>query len=625
MQAHQMQDAKPQEVNAPERQSLLRIDDLLVDFERRSVRRTAGLTGGRGAETLELTDRSFRLLEVLMNHAPERVGKDQLIAEVWDGGVVSDDTLAQRVRLLRQSLGDDSQKPRYVAAVRGHGYRLIPLTRDVGTASLKRPARALWLAVAIVALIGISLIWRSASGPGPAETVPMVSVLAVLPFTDMSANQDHEFFADGMHEQLLSRLAQIDELAIISRTSVEQYRGSDVRLPEIAEQLGADAVIEGSVRVDDDRLRVTVQLIDGVSDEHIWAADFDRQLSVQDIFGVQQEVANKIAEALRLEYANEADEAVVLPTQNLAAYNLYLLGRYHTFRQTEKDLEAAVDELENAVAMDPEFAEAYATLGWAYSFLGAEYGSRKPVDAYPKAKEAALRAIALDANLADARSLYADILTWHDWDFVAAEREYLKAIEIDPLNVLGYALFLSAQERHDEAIDAVERRLAAEPNDPYVRINAGWRYFHAGEYDKAIDAAMAAPDHSDSGPLLGWSRLAQGDTGQAVDLFELAVQSEGRAPRNIANLAAAYYRDGRRPEADLLLDELKAHAAGSYMSPALLAVVYFSAGDADRGFALLDQALKDRSREMIFIKVSVMLRGYRDDPRYLKLVEQVGL
>ena len=453
----------------------------------------------------------------------------------------------------------------------------------------------------------------------------MQSVLAVLPFTDMSATRDHQFFADGMHEQLLSRLARIDELAVISRTSVEPYRDSEVRLPEIAEQLGADAVIEGSVRVDHDRLRVTVQLIDGVSDEHIWAADFDRQLSVQDIFSVQEEVANKIAAALRLEYANEADDNVVLPTQNLEAYNLYYLGRYHTFKQTPKDLEDAVNYLENAIAIDPEFAEAYATLGWAYSFLGTGYGSRRPDEVYPKAKEAALRAIALDANLADARSLYADILTWHDWDFVAAEREYQKAFEIDPLNVLGYALFLSTQERHEEAIDAVERRLAAEPNDPYVRINAGWRYFHAGEFDKAIDAAMSAPDHSDSRSLLGWSSLAQGDTGRAIEVFEADVESEGRAPRNIANLAAAYYRDGRRVDAEPLLEELAAYAAKSYISPGLLAAVYFSAGDADRGFATLNQALVERSREMIFLKVSEMLRGYRDDPRYLELVEQVGL
>jgi Flp pilus assembly protein TadD len=216
-------------------------------------------------------------------------------------------------------------------------------------------------------------------------------------------------------------------------------------------------------------------------------------------------------------------------------------------------------------------------------------------------------------------------LTWYDWDFVAAEREYLKTLEIDPLNNLGYALFLSTQERHEEAVDEVERRLAAAPNDPYVRINAGWRYLHAGEFNKAIAAAIAAPDHSDSKPLLGWSYLAQGNLGQAIEVFETAIRLEGRTASSVSNLAAAYYRDGRRADADLLLGELEDYAKENYLPPDFLAEVYFSAGDADRGFALLSQALDERSRGMIFLKVNTVLRDYHDDPRYLELLEQVGL
>ena len=612
-----MQDADSQEVPAPVRPTCLRVDDLLVDFKRHSVR--------RGSELLDLTDRSFRLLEVLIAHAPERVDKDQLIAEVWDDTVVSDDTLAQRVSLLRKSLGDDSQKPRYITAVRGRGYRLLPQPREVAAAPTKRPPVATWLAVAALTLVGVFLVWRPANDSDPADNARMASTLAVLPFIDMSANQDHQFFADGMHEQLLSRLAQIDELAVISRTSVEPFRDSESGLPEIATQLGVDAVIEGSVRVDDDRLRVTVQLIDGASDEHIWAANYDRQLSMQGIFTVQEDVANQIAEALRLNYVKGGGDGAILPTQDLEAYNLYLLGRYHTFKQTTADLENAVSYLDEAIAIDPEFAEAYATLGWAYSFLGTGYGSRLPDEVYPKAREAALRAMAIDANLADARTLYADILTWYDWDFVAAEREYLKTLEIDPLNNLGYALFLSTQERHEEAIEEVERRLEAAPNEPYVRINAGWRYLHAGQVDKAIAAAIAAPDHSDSKPLLGWSYLAQGDTGQAIEVFEAAVKSDGRTAGNVANLAAAYYRDGKREDADLLLRELEDYAAGNYLSPELLASVYFAADDPDRGFELLNEAFEERSRGMIFLRVNEMLRDYRDDPRYLELIDKVGL
>lgn len=612
-----MTNAGSQQPGSTTQPALLRVDDLVVDLDRRSVR--------RGAELLDIPDRSLRLLEALIRHAPELVSKDQLIAEVWDDAVVSDETLAQRVRLLRQSLGDDSRNPRYIASVRGRGYRLIAPTGKTGATPAKRRRGTIWFIASAALLVGIALSWQLTHRPAPDDDVRKAGALAVLPFTDMSAGQDHQFFADGMHEELLSRLAMIDGLSVISRTSVERYRGTEASLPDIARQLGADAVVEGSVRIDDDRLRVTVQLIDASSDEHLWAANFDRQLSMQDIFGLQTNVAVQIAEALKLKYANATDRSDRLPTNDIEAYNLYLLGRYHTFKQTRRDLEDAVTYLEQAIDIDPEFAEAYATLGWAYSFLGTGYGSRLPEEMYPKAKEVALRAIALDASLADARTLYADILTWYDWDFIAAEREYRKTMELDPLNVLGYALFLSTQERHDEAITLVERRLAADPNDPYVRINAGWRYLNAGQTDKAVDAAMAASEHSDSTYLIGLSRLAQDDTAAAVDLFEGALESQGRTAFNAANLAVAYFRDGRPADGEPLLKELEDFAEDNYVSPGLLAGVYLAAGDADQGFALLERAFEERSRDMIFLRVDEMLRGYRDDPRYVALLERVGL
>jgi TolB-like protein/DNA-binding winged helix-turn-helix (wHTH) protein/Tfp pilus assembly protein PilF len=612
-----MANAESQQPASTTQPSRLRVDDLAVDLERRSVR--------RGAELLDIPDRSFRLLEALIRHAPELVSKDQLIAEVWDDAVVSDETLAQRVRLLRQSLGDDSRNPRYIGSVRGRGYRLIARMGETGATPAKRRRGTIWFIAAAALLVGIALSWQITHPPAPDDDVRKSGALAVLPFKDMSAGQDHQFFADGMHEELLSRLAMIDDLSVISRTSVERYRDTEASLPNIARQLGADAVIEGSVRVDNDRLRVTVQLIDASSDEHIWAANFDRQLSVQDIFSLQTDVAVQIAEALELNYANATDGSDRLPTNDIEAYNLYLLGRYHTFKQTRRDLADAVAYLEQAIDIDPEFAEAYATLGWAYSFLGTGYGSRLPEEMYPKAREAALRAIALDASLSDARTLYADILSWYDWDFIAAEREYRKTMELDPLNVLGYALFLSTQERHDEAITLIERRLAADPNDPYVRINAGWRYLNAGQTGKAIEAAMAASEHNDSTYLIGLSRLAQGDTAAAVDLFETVLESQGRTAFNASNLAVAYFRDGRSADGEPLLKELEDFAEDNYVSPGLLAGVYFAAGDADQGFALLDRAFEERSRDMIFLRVNEMLRGYRDDPRYVALLERVGL
>jgi len=600
---------------APSRR--FRVDDLEIDLDSESVRRNGVL--------LDLPDLSFRLLATLVQRAPERVTKDELIREVWDEVVVSDETLAQRVRLLRQVLGEDSQNPRYFTSVRGRGYRLICKVDALPPKEQIASNRIRWVAFAGIAAAAVMAIWFGMHKPQDQAPSTVLNSIAVLPFTDLSADQGNRHFADGMQEELLTRLTQLDNLDVLSRTSVERYRTTNLDLPEIARQIGADAVIEGSVRIADGRVRITVQLIDAVTDRHIWAENFDRELSVANIIDIQEEVAEQIAAALRLEYKSRlATTQGRLPTDNLQAYEAYLLGRYHTFQQTPRDLEQAVTDLERATALDAQFAEAYASLGWAYSFLGTAYGRRAPRDAYPKARAAALRALALDGELADARTLYADILTWYDWDFVAAEREYERTMELDPLNVLGYALFLSTQRRHDQAIELIEKRVAANPNDPYVFVNAGWRYLNAGQTDRAIAAATRAQGHPDANSVLGFSSIAAGDIDRAITAFEADLDRFGSNPLQLSNLAYAYFKAGRRAEGKALLGELLATSADAYVSPALIAAVYFAAGDTDNGFAMLDQAVSVRAREVIFIQVSQMLAGYRQDPRYAALIRKIG-
>ena len=599
--------------------SRVRLAELEVDIAMGTV--------WRDGKRLDLPDLSFRLLAALISHAPGGVGKDELIREVWGDVVVGDETLAQRVRLLRQALDEDSQNPRFITSVRGRGYRLIcPV--ELASSDRKPGSRRLgWIAAAAV-FIAVAILVSPNFDISPGDTpeiLPQASnIVAVLPFQDLSPDRSHGFFADGMQEELLTRLSQLRELSVVSRTSVERYRDSNTSLPQIAADLGAVAVIEGSVRVDNRKLRITVQLIDGSSDVHLWAETYDRELSIENVFAIQQEVADSIAQALKLEFTAKGT-AVELPTNNLAAYNEYLLGRYHTFQQTPESLELAVTYLNKATELDTQFAEAYAALGWAYSFLGTAYGRYAPAEVYPKAREAALRAIAIDSNLANARTLYADILTWYDWDFVLAEQEYLRTIEIDPLNVLGYALFLSCLERHDEAIALVERRVAAQSDDPYVRVNAGWRYLNAGQYEKAIDAAKLASQHPDAATLMGLTYLALGDASKAVEIFQQDLDKQGRQPQQIANLSIAYFKSGDDAKASMYQSELETLAGQQFLSPALLAATEFAAGDADRGYELLQEAVNVRAREVIFLRVNQMLTGYRDDPRYADLLAAVGL
>ncbi len=599
--------------------SRVRLAELEVDLADRSA--------WRGGERVELPELSFRLLEVLIAHAPGSVGKDELIREVWGDVVVSDETLAQRVRLLRQALKEDSQKPRFIASVRGRGYRLICSVE--AASSSQKPNSLRWKWTAAAALIAVVILASQFFDSAPDDTainLPTAqNVIAVLPFQDLSPDRSHRFFADGMQEELLARLSRLRELSVVSRTSVERYRDSDISLPQIATDLGAATIVEGSVRVDEDKLRITVQLIDGMSDVHIWSKTYDRELSIEGVFEIQREVADDIAKELKLEFAANAQISVELPTNNLDAYNQYLLGRYHTFQQTPDNLELAVTYLGRAIEIDPQFAEAYAALGWAYSFMGTAYGRYAPAEVYPKAKEAALRAIAIDSNLANARTLYADILTWYDWDFVLAEQEYQKTIEIDPLNVLGYALFLSCLERHDEAIALIELRVAAQPDDTYVQVNAGWRYLDAGLYEKAIEAAKLARQHPDAATLLGFAYLAMSDSARALEVFERDLNRQGRNPGQITNLAIVYFNVGRDSEASTLQAELEALSKQRYLSPAMRAAVEFAAGNTDSGFQLLQEAVDVRAREVIFLRGTRMLNGHRDDPRYAALLAAVGL
>lgn len=596
----------------------LRILDIDIDISSGTV--------WRAGEVVDLPDLSFRLLRTLATRAPAMVSKDDLIAEVWGDVIVSDETLMQRVRLLRQALGEDSQNPRYIAAVRGRGYRLTAPVEagTMGTPSAPRPHSRRWrlgmaVAIAVLVVLGLSIGLRG----GPEG--PTISTLAVLPFNDMSEDRSFGFFADGMQEELLSRLARLDEIAVLSRTSAEQYRNTTESIPNISRALNANGIIEGSVRVNGDKVRITVQLIEGATDRHIWAETYEEELTVENIFAIQNDVANRIANALRVEYRRQKSGSLVLPTANLDAYNLYLLGRYHTFRQTPESLDLAVQYLEQAIERDADFAEAHAALGWAYTFLGTEYGGREPVTVIPRAREAAVRALELDDQLADAHSLYADILTWYDWEFELAESEYRRTMLLDSLNVLGYALFLSTQGRHDEAIILVERRLEAAPDDDYVQVNAGWRYLHAGRPDDAIRVAARATSHPDAASLLGFSKLAQGELAEAIAVFEEDLRRQGRGPMQLGNLAYAHFRAGNESTAQYLLDELETESDDSYVSPVLLAAVHFAAGNEARGYELLNAAVDARARGVIFLNVSTAFVDRRGDPIFTAVLERVGL
>ena len=598
----------------------IQIGDLLLDPRQRSVRRTS--------ETISLPRLSFDLLLCLARHAPAVVTMDQLLTEVWGDVVVGDETVKQRVSMLRQSLGESGGEPRYLESVRSIGYRLIPGVSAAEPAIAKSPQKGwLWSAVAVVgALLLAVFLLRSE----PQDTPAVIDIepwsVAILPFEDISPNGDQAYFSDGMHEELITRLSRIPALAVTSRTSVLPYRVIDKSVTEIASELGVNLIIEGSVRYSGSQLRITIQLIDAVSDEHLWADTYDRPLRVDDIFDIQSDVAEKVAEALQIELDGDGQ---VLPTENLVAYDNYLLGRYHVHRGNSLDLERSIGFFETAIAEAPDFAAAHVGLGQALTFVGTNYGWLPPAEAYPRAEREVDEALRLDPESIDAYALRGDILTWYRWDLMGAEEAYKTAVDKGAHFDLGYMMLLSILGRHDEATQMVEGAIEAYPRDRWIRSNAAWRFLGAGNPERAkieADAAIAIDDsYGDVYAVRGWAFLSLGNVESALLDFEKNLELNSQSVSALSDLAIANYWSGNEGRARQLLDEILAVDVSTYSSYEAVARLLVTLGDLEASFAWLERGYVARSRGMIFLRGQGAWDPIRNDVRFLDLMRRLGL
>lgn len=598
------------------------VDDLRVDAKRGNVT--------RNAVELALPELSFRLLLALVKAAPNRVAKDQLIAEVWAGGVVSDETLTQRVRLLRQALGDSLKQPRYIAAVRNFGYRLVaPVTAGQSEPNLEVPSvpthRRHWLIAACLLslLVAVAAMLYQPSIPDSGSV--RGRSIAVLPLRNLNADVGQEYLVDGIHYELINRLSRLDGLSVVSRTSVLPYVESGLKSSEIAEQLRVDFLLEGDVQRSGDRLRVHVQLIDGANDRNVWSQVFERNFSMQSLFEIQSTVAENLASALQLEISGtDRSKLVRLPTTDLANYDRFLLGRHHVYKLSSQDLAIAVGLLEQVVSKDPAYAQAWAALGRAYAFQASGYADVMPVDIYPKALAASQQALQLNPNLADAHSLQADLLAWYEWDWLAAEKAYQTTMALDPGNVAGYALFQSVLTRHEAAVTLITSLTARYPNDSFYRINSAWRYLNARQYGEALREAERSVGRPDALSIRGWALLGLNDVEGAVAAFERDLAVRPNSPIAQSNLAIAQIRAGRVEQGRAWLAQLLEAVEVRYVQATSIAALYFALGEADHGFAWLQRAKNERDRGIIFLQVDHAYDGYRDDQRYRELLEDLG-
>ena len=460
--------------------------------------------------------------------------------------------------------------------------------------------------------------------PGPPS-------VAVLPFRNLSADPENEFFTDGILEDVIAHLSKVRSLKVISRSSVMPFRKREQSLREIGTTLGAGAILEGSVRRAGNRVRIVAQLVDVRTDEHLWAETYDRELD--DIFAIQTDVAFQIAAALQAELSlDERRRIQRTPTRDLHAYQLYLQGRYCYSRYTEEGFRKSIGYFEEAIAADPEFALAHAGLALAYAELGQGQGAGalKPAEAFRRAREAVAKALALDNALAEAHGVVALLKFMCDYDWSGAEREFQLALELSPGSADlhdHYGWLCSALERYDDALRLVKR---AQELDPLMhRSDVANQLLRAGRNAEALALAERIvefePAFARGHSISGWARIAMGRSREGLEALERAAALTPDSPIFLAQLGQAYGMTGEEAKAREILARLHALSLTRYVSPYAFAYVHTGLGENDLALDWLEKAYEQRSGAIYGIKGSFLFRSLRSHPRFTALLRKMNL
>ena len=488
------------------------------------------------------------------------------------------------------------------------------------------------LGLALLLAASLFLTLKLRNQPGGNST--RIQSLAVLPLTNLSGDSGQEYFSDGMTDALITGLAKLASVKVISRTSVMRYKKTEKPLPEIARDLNVDGIIEGTVQRAGDRMRVTVQLIEGSTDRHLWADSYERDL--RDALALQDELARAIALQIKTKLSGQDQlHSAATRSVNPQAYEAYLRGLTLSRNQGEQAARKSVDYFNSAIQIDPQWAEPYAQLARSYHWIASDGYT----EFYRKSKAAAVQAIGMDPNLAEAHSALAYVLHNYDWDWSGAEREYRRALELNP-NYSdahhGYALLLMAVGRGEDAIAEIRRAEELDPVLIALRKNVGVVYSCTGRHDQAIEQLRTTTELNNEvhdPPLeLGMAYLRKGTYQQAITTLEKAVadaKGDSDEFEYVAGLGYAYAAAGRRNEALKTLHELEQHeAAGEIVGSGWdggLYPIYFALGQREQGLAWLEKAYKARSDVVLYLRCWPDFDRFRNDPRFADLVHRVGI
>jgi len=479
--------------------------------------------------------------------------------------------------------------------------------------------------VVLVIVVGASwLVLHDRASPSPDA-----KSIAVLPFANMSADPDNEYFSDGITDDIILHLSKIADLDVISRTSVMRYKDTELGLREIGEQLGVATILEGGVQRAGERVRINAQLIDARTDEHIWAEQYDRELT--DIFAIQSDVARQIAAALEATLtADERERIERAPTADQEAYDLYLRGRYF-WSQRGEGIRRGLQYFQQALERDPNYARAYAGVADCYNLLGF-YAYLPPSDAFPAARAAALKALEIDETLDEAHTSLGFVRLYYDWDARGAAAEYQRALQLNPNSPQAhhwYSSALAALGRFDDCIEHARRAVEIDPLSVYESVALGWQLIGARRYAEARERLRRAieldPDFPIALWLLGEANAYDSRVAESLSHFERAVELSGRTAWFLPSLGWAYGLNGDENRAQEIITEVVERSKREYVSPFGYALIRLGLGEKDAALDLLEQSFEARDPNMMSIHYYPTWDDLRSDPQFIDLVDRVGV